>query len=73
MVKPSILATSTDFSLMDSASAVAISTSDWAPALGTSVREERDAEYLEKGNRMDTSVVRAQHTVLQLVAFKRAA
>ena len=45
----------------------------YAPALGTTVREERDAEYLEKGNRMDTSVVRAQHTVLQLVAFKRAA
>jgi len=44
----------------------------YAPALGVTVREERDAEYLEKGNRMDTSVVRAQHTVLQLTSFDRA-
>ena len=44
----------------------------YVPALGVTVREERDGEYLEKGNRMDTSVVRAQHTVLTLTSFRRA-
>jgi hypothetical protein len=44
----------------------------YAPAAGGPVREEKDAEYLEKGNRMDTMAVRAQHTVLELVSFKRA-
>ena len=44
----------------------------YVPALGVTVREERDGEYLEKGNRMDTSVVRAQHTLLVLTSFQRA-
>jgi len=44
----------------------------YAPAVGASVREERDAEYLEKGNRMDTAAVRAQHTLLELVSFRPA-
>ena len=44
----------------------------YAPALGVTVREERDAEYREKGNTMDTEVVRAQHTLLTLTSFTRA-
>lgn len=44
----------------------------YAPALGVTVREERDGEYREKGNTMDTEVVRAQHTVLTLTSFRRA-
>ena len=44
----------------------------YAPAVGASVREEREGEYWEKGNRMDTQVVRAQHTLLELVSFNRA-
>jgi len=45
----------------------------YAPAVGGPVREEKEAEYWEKGNRMDTQPVRAQHTVLELVSFRRAA
>jgi hypothetical protein len=44
----------------------------YAPALGVTVREERDAEYVEKGSKMDAQAVRAQHTVLLLTSFKRA-
>lgn len=44
----------------------------YAPAVGATVREEKDAEYWEKGDRMDgMNAVRAQHTLLQLVSFKR--
>ena len=46
----------------------------YAPAVGTTVREEKEAEYWEKGDRMDgMGAVRAQHTVLELVSFRRAA
>jgi hypothetical protein len=43
----------------------------YAPAVGAPVREEKDAYYLEKGNKMDTEAVRAQHTVIELVSFTR--
>ena len=44
----------------------------YAPAVGAPVREEKDAEYWEKGDRMDgMGAVRAQHTVLELVSFRR--
>lgn len=44
----------------------------YAPAVGATVREEKDAEYWEKGDRMDgMGAVRAQHTLLELVSFRR--
>jgi len=45
----------------------------YAPAVGASVREERSAEYWEKGSHRDgVGAVRAQNTLLQLVSFRRA-
>ncbi len=42
----------------------------YAPAVGAAVREEKDAEYYEKGDdRGGGSAVRTQHTVLELVAW----
>lgn len=42
----------------------------YAPAVGAPVREEKDAEYYEKGDaRNGISVIRAQHTVLELVSY----
>jgi hypothetical protein len=45
----------------------------YAPAVGATVREEKEAEYLEKGDRMDgMGAVRAQHTLLELVSFRHS-
>ena len=45
----------------------------YAPAVGATVREEKDAEYWEKGDRMDgMGAVRAQHTLIELVSFRHA-
>jgi len=34
------------------------------------VREEKDAEYIERGDEMDGSgTIRAQHTLLELVSY----
>jgi len=42
----------------------------WAPAVGAPVREEKDAEYREKGDELDSGgAIRAQHTLLELVTF----
>lgn len=42
----------------------------YAPAVGAPVRVERDAQYLEKGGKSDSnSVVRTQHTVLELTSW----
>jgi hypothetical protein len=42
----------------------------YAPAVGASVREEKEAEYREKGEEMDgTGAIRAQHTLLELTSF----
>jgi hypothetical protein len=44
----------------------------WAPAIGAPVREEKDAEYREKGEDFDgTGNIRAQHTLLELTAFTK--
>jgi hypothetical protein len=41
----------------------------WAPAVGAPVREEKDAEYREKGEDFDGSGnIRAQHTLLELAS-----
>jgi hypothetical protein len=42
----------------------------YAPAVRGIVREEKDAQYLEKGDRRDGAVpVRSQHAVLELASF----
>ena len=42
----------------------------YAPAVGAPVREEKDAEYYEKGEEMDgTGAIRAQHTLLELTSY----
>jgi len=42
----------------------------YAPAVGASVREEKEAEYLERGGSMDGfGSIRAQHTLLELVSY----
>jgi hypothetical protein len=42
----------------------------YAPSVGAPVREEKEAEYLERGDPMDgMSAIRAQHTVLELVSY----
>ena len=42
----------------------------YAPAVGAPVREEKEAEYFERGDQMDgQGAIRAQHTVLELVSY----
>jgi hypothetical protein len=42
----------------------------YAPAVGAAVREEKDAEYLERGDAMDgMGAIRVQHTLLELVSY----
>ena len=42
----------------------------YAPAVGAPVREEKDAEYREKGDEFDgQGAIRAQHTLLELVSY----
>jgi hypothetical protein len=42
----------------------------WAPAVGAPVREEKEAEYREKGEELDGGgSIRAQHTLLELTSF----
>jgi hypothetical protein len=44
----------------------------YAPAVGAPVREEKDAEYLERGDQMDGgTAIRAQHTLLELTSYTR--
>ena len=42
----------------------------YAPAVGAPVREEKEAEYYEKGEEFDGfGAIRAQHTLIELVAY----
>ena len=42
----------------------------YAPAVGATVREEKEAEYRERGDEMDgQGAIRAQHTLLELVSY----
>ena len=44
----------------------------YAPAVGAPVREEKEAEYYEKGEEFDGfGAIRAQHTLIELVAYTR--
>ena len=45
----------------------------YAPSVGASVREEKSAEYWEKGSHRDgIGAIRAQNTLMQLVSYRRA-
>ena len=42
----------------------------YAPAVGAPVREEKEAEYLERGDTLDgMGAIRAQYTLLELVSY----
>ena len=42
----------------------------YAPAVGATVREEKEAEYRERGDELDGSgAIRAQHTLLELTSY----
>jgi hypothetical protein len=42
----------------------------YAPAVGAPVREEKDAQYFERGDERDgQGAIRAQHTLLELVSY----
>ena len=42
----------------------------YAPAVGAPVREEKEAEYFERGDPMDgNGAIRAQHTLLELTSY----
>lgn len=44
----------------------------YAPAVGATVREEKDAEYYEKGEELDgNGAIRAQHTLLELMSYSK--
>ena len=44
----------------------------WAPAAGATVRENRYATYMEKGDMNSAVEFRAQNAVLELVSYRRA-
>ena len=42
----------------------------YAPAVGATVREEREAQYFEKGEELDgNGAIRAQHTLIELTSY----
>jgi hypothetical protein len=43
----------------------------YAPTVGATVREEREAEYMDKGDPMDAVRHRSQHATFELVEFRR--
>lgn len=43
----------------------------YAPAVGASVREEKNAEYAEKGGSRDLAKFRSQYAQLELISFRR--
>lgn len=43
----------------------------YAPAAGATVREERDAQYYDKGDPLSRAIHRSQHGVTELVTFRR--
>jgi hypothetical protein len=45
----------------------------YAPEVKAPVREVRDAQYLEKGDRREQAAVRVEHTTTELVSFKPGA
>ena len=44
----------------------------YAPAVGNTVREEKEAAYYDKGDPMSRASYRSQHGVLELTSFRRA-
>ena len=44
----------------------------YAPAVGATVREEKEAQYFEKGEELDgNGAIRSQHTLIELVAYTK--
>jgi hypothetical protein len=44
----------------------------WSPAVGNTVREEREAEYRDKGDPLSAVSHRSQHAIIELTSFRRA-
>jgi hypothetical protein len=44
----------------------------YAPAVRNFVRDQREAEYQERGNRFDTGRIRSQHALVELVSYAPA-
>lgn len=45
----------------------------YAPAVGATVREEKEAEYYEKGDPLSRATIRTQHALIELVSTARGA
>lgn len=43
----------------------------YAPAAGAMIKEEKEAQYLEKGSAIDAVSIRAQHTRIELTSYSR--
>jgi len=44
----------------------------YAPAVGNTVREEKEAQYFDKGDPLSRATFRSQHAVIELTSFRRA-
>lgn len=44
----------------------------YAPDVGNTVREEREAQYFDKGDPLSRATFRSQHAVIELTSFRRA-
>lgn len=45
----------------------------YAPEVGAMIREEKEAQYREKGGMDSTAAIRSQHTIIELTSFSRGA
>lgn len=43
----------------------------YAPAVGNTVREQKDAEYHEKGDPLSRQTIRTQHAIVELASYSR--
>ena len=43
----------------------------YAPAVGNMVREQKDAEYHEKGDPLSRQTIRTQHAIVELASYSR--
>jgi hypothetical protein len=44
----------------------------FAPAVGNTVHEEKEAQYFDKGDPLSRATFRTQHAVVELTSFRRA-
>ncbi len=45
----------------------------YAPDVGNTVTEEKEAQYYDKGDPLSRATYRSQHGILELVSFRRGA